>query len=68
MFFTQLWNSIKHELQSRKFRAFAGVVLTTVAGYLTQAVTGPQALAAILTAVVAYITTVAVEDGLTKRG
>lgn len=66
--FGRVWGSIGHEFQSRKFRTLLAGLLTTYAAYLSGNVDERTALVAAIGLFATYITGVAVEDGLSRRG
>src|SRR5262245_48682102 len=61
-----IFDSIKRELASRKFRTFAGAVLVVLLGYLEGRLTPEQALTGLVTLAVGYIGSIAAEDVASK--
>lgn len=67
-FWSQLWETIKATLKSRKFWALVTSLVAVAAGYSTGDLTVWQAVMAVVSALGAYSGFVALEDGLSRRG
>lgn len=67
-FWSQLWETVKSMLKSRKFWALVTSLVAVAAGYSTGDLTTWQAVSAIVAALGAYAGFVALEDGLSRRG
>jgi hypothetical protein len=62
-----IFESIKHEFASRKFRAMLGGVLGLIVVYLAEGSDVDTTLYRAIMLIVAYVLGIAVEDGLTAR-
>lgn len=67
-FFSQLWQSVLSQIKSRKFRTLVVALLLALVGYLSNEVSAVQALQTSVLAIIAYIGSVGLEDGLSRRG